>query len=52
VLEPVNAALLAAKILGLVSSAVREKVIAYQKAQTEKIVTDNQAITGSSHERV
>ena len=38
VLDPGNAALLAAKILGLNDARVREQVIAFQKTQAEKIV--------------
>ena len=45
VLEPANAALLAAKILGLVDAAVRLKVEAYQQAQAGKIASDDQIIT-------
>jgi 5-(carboxyamino)imidazole ribonucleotide mutase len=41
VLEPANAALLAAKILGLSDPAVRAKVSAYQHAQAEKILKDD-----------
>lgn len=41
VLEPVNAALLAAKILGLVDAEVREQVRASQTAAREKIIGDD-----------
>jgi 5-(carboxyamino)imidazole ribonucleotide mutase len=41
VLEPVNAALLAAKILGLNNPVVQEKVRAYQASQMEKILKDD-----------
>jgi 5-(carboxyamino)imidazole ribonucleotide mutase/phosphoribosylaminoimidazole-succinocarboxamide synthase len=44
VLEPVNAALLAAKILALADPQVREQVMAYQKNQTQKIIDDDQSI--------
>ena len=44
VLEPVNAALLAAKILGLVDEDVREQVKAYQKRQAEKILEDDESL--------
>ncbi len=37
VLEPANAALLAAKILGLVDSTVRDRVIEFQTKQADKI---------------
>ncbi len=43
VLEPANAALMAAKILGGFDSAVRERVLAFQKRQAEKIFTDDEA---------
>ena len=43
VLEPANAALLAAKILGLSDPAVKARVIDYQKHQSEKIITDDQS---------
>jgi 5-(carboxyamino)imidazole ribonucleotide mutase len=41
VLEPGNAALLAAKILGLSNPAVQEKVAEFQKKQAEKILADD-----------
>jgi 5-(carboxyamino)imidazole ribonucleotide mutase len=41
VLEPFNAALLAAKILGLSDAAVRAKVVEFQKKQAEKILSDD-----------
>ena len=41
VLEPANAALLAAKILGLSDAAVKAKVVAYQKQQADKIIADD-----------
>jgi len=44
VLEPVNAALLAAKILGLVDANVREQVKASQSAATEKIIGDDAGV--------
>ena len=44
VLDPANAALLAAKILGLVDANVREKVLAFQKKQARKILDDDQAL--------
>jgi 5-(carboxyamino)imidazole ribonucleotide mutase len=44
VLEPANAALLAAKILGLVDPAVREAVGRYQKKQADKISADDAAL--------
>lgn len=47
VLEPANAALLAAKILGLGNAEIREAVIRSQKRTAEKIVADDQAIQSS-----
>jgi 5-(carboxyamino)imidazole ribonucleotide mutase/phosphoribosylaminoimidazole-succinocarboxamide synthase len=44
VLEPANAALLAAKILGLNDAAVRAKVIEFQKKQAGKILDDDRGI--------
>jgi 5-(carboxyamino)imidazole ribonucleotide mutase len=41
VLEPVNAALLAAKILGLVDESVQEQVKASQRRAAEKIIKDD-----------
>jgi 5-(carboxyamino)imidazole ribonucleotide mutase len=43
VLEPVNAALLAAKILGLVNASVREAVIEVQKRAAEQILEADRA---------
>lgn len=47
VLEPANAALLAAKILALVDFDVREEVIRVQMRQAGKIVADDTAIGNS-----
>ncbi len=44
VLEPVNAALLAAKIFGLVDAAVREQVKASQKRAAQKIMEDDASV--------
>jgi 5-(carboxyamino)imidazole ribonucleotide mutase len=44
VLEPSNAALLAAKILGLVDAGVREAVTASRKQAAEKIIEDDRAV--------
>ena len=44
VLEPVNAALLAAKILGLVDAEVREQVKASQKRAADKIAEDDASV--------
>jgi 5-(carboxyamino)imidazole ribonucleotide mutase/phosphoribosylaminoimidazole-succinocarboxamide synthase len=44
VLDPSNAALLAAKILGLGDPAVRARVSAFQARQAGKIMTDDQSL--------
>ena len=44
VLEPANAALLAAKILGLVDAGVRAAVTASQKRAADKILQDDQSL--------
>jgi len=44
VLEPGNAALLAAKILGLANPQIQARVTAFQKAQAEKITADDAAL--------
>jgi phosphoribosylaminoimidazole carboxylase PurE protein len=44
VLEPVNVALLAAKILGLVDPDVREQVKASQSGAMEKIIADDASV--------
>ena len=44
VLEPANAALLAAKILGQGDADVKAKVIEFQQKQARKILEDDQAI--------
>jgi phosphoribosylaminoimidazole carboxylase PurE protein len=44
VLEPVNAAIAAAKILGLADAAVRAKVAAYQRRAADKILTDDASL--------
>jgi 5-(carboxyamino)imidazole ribonucleotide mutase len=44
VLDPVNAALLAAKILGLVDAEVREQVKGSQKWAAEKIIEDDASV--------
>ncbi|MFN8483828.1 MAG: AIR carboxylase family protein [Anaerolineae bacterium] len=41
VLDPGNAALLAAKILGLASPAARERVVAAQRAAVERLLADD-----------
>lgn len=44
VLDPANAALLAAKILGLSDPAVWERVVAFQKKQAEKVAEDDKSL--------
>jgi 5-(carboxyamino)imidazole ribonucleotide mutase len=44
VLEPANAALLAAKMLGLADPSVAEKVERFQKSQAAKIVADDKSM--------
>lgn len=44
VLEPANAALLAAKILSLAEPALRQKVLTFQQAQAQKIIQDDQQL--------
>lgn len=46
VLEPANAALLAAKMIGLLDEEVQQKVVAYQHKNAETIVQDDQEIHG------
>ncbi len=46
VLEPFNAALLAAKILGLSDVNVRQKVEEFQEKQTQKILADEASLKG------
>ena len=41
VIEPANAALLAAKILGLGDANVKAKVVAFQQSQANKIIADD-----------
>ena len=42
VLEPANAALLAAKILAVSDPALRERVRAFQQQQAEKVINDDE----------
>jgi len=44
VLEPVNAALLAAKIIGLVDAEVRNQVKANQKRAADKVIEDDASV--------
>jgi 5-(carboxyamino)imidazole ribonucleotide mutase/phosphoribosylaminoimidazole-succinocarboxamide synthase len=44
VLEPVNAALLAAKIFGVTNAEVREQVKASQRRAAEKIIEDDASV--------
>jgi 5-(carboxyamino)imidazole ribonucleotide mutase/phosphoribosylaminoimidazole-succinocarboxamide synthase len=48
VLEPVNAALLAAKIFALADPQVKKAVEEYQKANRDTILADDDAITGGN----
>ena len=47
VLDPANAALLAAKILGIADPALADRVSEYQKAQARKVVADDQSFSGA-----
>ena len=47
VLEPANAALLAAKIIGLFNSEVQLKVETFQKKNADKVIQDDQDLNGS-----
>jgi len=47
VIDPGNAALLAAKILGLNDKSVQEKVVEFQKRQAEKILKDDQRFSSN-----
>lgn len=44
VLDPANAALLAAKILGLTLPEVKSRITEFQQAQAKKILSDDQSI--------
>ena len=44
VLEPVNAALLAAKIFGVTNAEVREQVKVSQKRAADKIIEDDASV--------
>ena len=44
VLEPINAALFAAKIIGLVDESVREQVKVSQKRAANKIIEDDASV--------
>lgn len=44
VLDPANAALLAAKILSLASPSLRQRVVEFQRSQAEKILRDDQDV--------
>lgn len=45
VLEPLNAALLAAKIFGQSDAALKEAVLRFQKKQSDKIIEDDKSLT-------
>ena len=44
VLEPVNAALLAAKILGLVNPEIQARVVSYQKQMSDKVIESDASL--------
>jgi 5-(carboxyamino)imidazole ribonucleotide mutase len=44
VLEPVNAALMAAKILGLVDPDIQAKVVSYQKQMADKVIESDASL--------
>ncbi len=48
VLDPANAALLAAKILGQVDPAIRARVIAFQRASADTVLHSDAALVGES----
>jgi len=48
VLEPANAALLAAKILALADPSLRARISAYQRENAEKIFQDDQTLGGAA----
>lgn len=48
ILDPENAALAAAKIIALSDEKVMEKVKAYQEDQRQKLIEDNNALSGCS----
>ncbi len=48
VLEPANAALLAAKILALAEPSLHTRIAAFQRENAEKIFQDDQALGGAS----
>ncbi|HNT54189.1 MAG TPA: 5-(carboxyamino)imidazole ribonucleotide mutase [Anaerolineaceae bacterium] len=53
VLDPANAAFLAAKILALTDAELRSRVLAYQQTQAEKVLADDAALMpGSGGEHV
>lgn len=47
VLDPANAALLAAKILALADPALAGRIVEFQKKQAQKIMADDQTLSGS-----
>ena len=47
VLDPANAALLAAKMLALSQPDLRARIVEFQRKQADKIVADDQAVTSS-----
>ena len=49
VLEPANAALLAAKIIGVYDLQVRARVLAYQQEQAAKVISDDAELGDYHH---
>jgi phosphoribosylaminoimidazole carboxylase PurE protein len=47
VLDPANAALLAAKILGIADPALAERVSEFQKSQARKVIADDQSFSSA-----
>ncbi len=45
VMEPINAALLTAKIFGQFDQEIRARVIKFQQGQSEKIIADNERLS-------
>jgi phosphoribosylaminoimidazole carboxylase PurE protein len=47
ILDPANAALLAAKILGIADPALAARVTEFQKSQARKVTADDQSFSGA-----
>ena len=48
VLDPANAALLAAKVLALSEPGLAARIVEFQKKQAQRLITDDQAITSGA----